>query len=122
MRKNTSATLSEKQVKIVRLCFETAFNIAHDGIRYLKSREVFNTGALLLGDILGDLNKKGKADLVKEYETRYDQLEHSILDSGVEVDTLQKCLRLLKKRSLSANKDDAAWIENQLYELNFNYK
>jgi len=122
VRKNTSATLSEKQVKIVRLCFETAFNIAHDGIRYLKSREVFNTGALLLGDILGDLNKKGKADLVKEYETRYDQLEHSILDSGVEVDTLQKCLRLLKKRSLSANKDDAALIENQLYELNFNYK
>lgn len=122
VRKCTAAALNDKQLKILRLCFETAFNVAHDGIRYLKSRATFNTGATLLGDILADLHKKGKPELVKEYETRYDQLEHSILDSGVEVDTLQKCLRLLKRRSLSASKDEASLIENQLYELNFNYK
>lgn len=101
---------------------ETAFNVAHDGIRYLKSRAIFNTGATLLGDIMADLHKKGKPELVKEYEAKYDQLEHSISESGVEVDTLKNCLRLLKRKSLSASKDEAALIENQLHDLNFNYK
>jgi len=111
----------EDMDRILYLCFETCFNIAHDGIKHRKSREIFNLGVTLLARILGGLNKAGKQEKRTKYEARYDQLENSIGDSGVEVDKLKQCLNLLKKRHLTSQKEEQTAIESQLLELKFNF-
>lgn len=107
--------------RILYLCFETCFNIAHDGIKYRKSKEIFNLGVTLLARILGGLNKSGKNELLTKYEARYDQLENSINDSNFEVEKLKECLKLLKKRFMSSSKDEQTGIEKDLLELKFNF-
>lgn len=109
------------KIKILNLFIKTCFNIAHDGIKFRKSREIFNLGVTLLARILGSLNKNGKTELLVKYEARYDQLENSIMDSGVEVEKLKECVKLLKKRSMSAQKIEQAVIEKELHELKFNF-
>jgi len=107
--------------RILYLCFEACFNIAHDGIKYRKSREIFNLGITLLARILGGLNKSGKTELLAKYEARYDLLENSISDSGVEVEKLKECHKLLKRRFLTAQKDEQTAIEKDLLDLKFNF-
>lgn len=97
------------------------YNMAHDGIKHRKSREIFNLGAPLLARILGGLNKNGKAEKLAKYEARYDHLENSISDSGVEVEKLKQCLKLLKRRFMSSNKDEQTTIEKELLEFKFNF-
>jgi hypothetical protein len=38
---------------------ETCFNLARDGIKYRKSKEIFNIGVSLFARLLGALNKNG---------------------------------------------------------------
>lgn len=77
-------------------------------------------GVTLLARILGGLNKNGKTELLAKYESRYDQLDNSITDSGVEVEKLKDCLRMLKRRFMSALKEEQSIIEKDLHELKFN--
>lgn len=107
--------------RILYLSFETCFSIAHDGIKYRKSKEIFNTGVTLLARILGALNKNGLNDLLAKYQARYDQLDNSVNDSGVEVEKLKECLRLLKERHLSSSQESQALLEKELLELKFNF-
>jgi hypothetical protein len=120
---NTEELVSEGDDldRILYLCFESCFNIAHDGVKYRKSREIFNLGVTLPARILGGLNKSGKSELLAKYEARYDQLENSINDSGFEVDKLKECLKLLKKRFISSAKDEQTGIEKELLDLKFNF-
>ncbi|CAF0723907.1 unnamed protein product [Brachionus calyciflorus] len=107
--------------RILFLIFETCFNIAHDGIKYRKSREIFNIGVTLLARILGALNKNSLTEQLAKYQARYDNLENSIQDSGVDVEKLKECLRLLKERYLTSSFDDQSRIEKELLDLKFNY-
>ena len=107
--------------RILYLCFETCFNIAHDGIKYRKSKEIFNTGVTLLARILGALNKNGLNEQLVKYQARYDNLENSITDSGVDVEKLKECLRLLKERYLTGSFEDQSRIEKELLDLKFNF-
>lgn len=107
--------------RILYLTFETCFNIAHDGIKYRKSRDIFNTGVTLMARILGALNKNNLAESLAKYTARYESLENSINDSGVDVEKLKECLRLLKERYLASSYEDQSRLEKGLLDLKFNF-
>lgn len=75
----------------------------------------------LLARILGELKKNEKSELFAKYEARYDQLENSILDSDIEVEEIKECVKLLKRRFMSAYKEEQLLIEKELHELKFNF-
>jgi hypothetical protein len=106
--------------RILYLIFESCFNLAHDGIKYRKSKEIFNMGVTLLARIVGKLKKNNLEESFNKYQSRYDQLENSINDSGVDVDKLKECLRLLKDRFISDERDEQMELEKQLREMKFN--
>lgn len=106
--------------RILYLIFESCFNLAHDGIKYRKSKEIFNMGVSLLARIVGKLKKNNLEESFNKYQSRYDQLENSINDSGVDVDKLKECLRLLKDRFISDQRDEQMELEKQLREMKFN--
>ena len=107
--------------RILYLTFEVFYNIAHDGIKNRKSKDIFNAGVTFLARILGALKKSELEENLKKYESRYDQLEHSVSDSGVEVDKLKECLILLKKRYLSESKEEQTQYEKQMSDFKFNF-
>ena len=110
--------------RILFLIVETCFNLARDGIKYRKSKEIFNIGVSLYARILGALNKNGLTEELTKYEQRYDQLETPISDSGMsagDIEKMKECLRLLKKRYLSESKEAQSEIDQQLVnEFKFN--
>ena len=109
--------------RILYLIVETCFNVARDGIKYRKSKEIFNHGVSLFARILGGLNKNGLTEKLQKNEQRYDQLENAISDSGMsasDIEKIKECLRLLKKRYLCESKEEQAQYDSQLVELKFN--
>lgn len=107
--------------RILYLTFETCFNIAHDGIKYRKSKDIFNIGVTLMARILGALGRNQVGEHFTKYELRYDQLENSINDSGTDVEKLKECLKLLKKRYITHSKEEQVQIEKDLIEYKFNF-
>lgn len=109
--------------RILYLIVETCFNLARDGIKYRKSKEIFNHGVSLFARILGGLNKNALSEKLQKNESRYDQLENAINDSGLsasEIEKIKECTRLLKRRYLSESKEEQAEIDNKLVEHKFN--
>lgn len=121
-----------------------SFNLARDGIKYRKSKEIFNIGVSLFARILGALNKNGLNEKLTKYEARYDQLENSIAESNMsasDVEKIKECLKTLKRRYfrikynqcvsnsytipndfryLVDSKEEQAQLDQQLVEAKFN--
>ena len=106
--------------RILYLAYEISFNITHDGLKYRKSKEIFNIGVTLMARILGSISKNGVDEKFVQYEQRYDQLDKSIVASGLDVNNLKECLKLIKKRYTSNSGFVQTQIEKELSELKFN--
>jgi hypothetical protein len=104
---------------ILEIIFETCMNVAHDGVKYRNSKEIFNYGVVPLARIVQDLVKSKPT-----YEKRYDSLKYSIRNSNLgeeEKENLNACLDLLKKRFSCSTKEEAYQIDDILH-FNYNFK
>ena len=106
--------------RILYLAFETSFNIAHDGIKHRKSKDIFNLGIVSAARILSGINKNHDSEKFIKYELRYDQLENSVNDSGIEVEKLKSYVKLLKKRYTTDDDDEKSQAQKELNDYKFN--
>ena len=106
--------------RILYLAFEASFNIAHDGIKHRKSKDIFNLGVVSAARILSAINRNHDGEKFVKYELRYDQLENSVNDSGVDVEKLKSYIKLLKLRYTTSDDDEKAQAQKELNDYKFN--